>query len=54
MRLPLAIPAKKLTHQEITLRHLFGKDGIMARGLIKIGEDYQYYDEMVFKPKVSS
>lgn len=43
--MPLAIPAKKLTHQEITLRHLFGKDGIMARGLVKIGEDYQYYDE---------
>lgn len=29
----------------VTNWRYFGKDGIMARGLVKIGEDYQYYDE---------
>ena len=31
--------------KKVTNWRYFGKDGIMARGLVKIGEDYQYYDE---------
>ncbi|SEK33110.1 glycoside hydrolase family 70 protein [Streptococcus equinus] len=31
--------------KKVTNWRYFGKDGVMARGLVKIGEDYQYYDE---------